>query len=143
MRAVVPGGRGFCRHDGWRAVIGVGLGAGIGSLAYLARLITGVPAIAIELLAALGLGWFAWRGRTCDLCSTPREAWSVLDRYLAGVLAMAIAAAMVLFVRQTALNPHGQWDAWAIHNLHARFLYYPDAWRDLFTPLLTWNHPDY
>jgi hypothetical protein len=42
-------------------------------------------------------------------------------------------------------NPHGiGWDAFAIWNLHARFLYRGGAdWQDGFTPVIQWSHPDY
>ncbi len=41
-------------------------------------------------------------------------------------------------------EPHGQWDAWAIWNLRARFIYRAEAqWTKAFTPLLAWSHPDY
>ncbi len=37
----------------------------------------------------------------------------------------------------------GQWDAWAIWNLHAKFLFHEDSWETLFTHKITWTHPDY
>ena len=41
-------------------------------------------------------------------------------------------------------SPHGDWDAWAIWNQHARFLFRgggSDAWRGFFA--ITWSQPDY
>ncbi len=40
-------------------------------------------------------------------------------------------------------EPWGGWDAWAIWNLHAKFLFYEDAWNNLFTNEIGWTHPDY
>jgi hypothetical protein len=41
-------------------------------------------------------------------------------------------------------SPHGDWDAWAIWNLRARFLHRGgDHWTAAFSPLLPWTHPDY
>jgi hypothetical protein len=41
-------------------------------------------------------------------------------------------------------SPHGDWDAWAIWNLRARFLYRGgEHWTTAFSPLLPWTHPDY
>jgi hypothetical protein len=41
-------------------------------------------------------------------------------------------------------SPHGDWDAWAIWNLRARFLYRGgEQWPVAFSPLLPWTHPDY
>lgn len=37
----------------------------------------------------------------------------------------------------------GGWDAWAIWNLHAKFLFYEGAWTNLFTNEIGWTHPDY
>jgi hypothetical protein len=41
-------------------------------------------------------------------------------------------------------HPHGDWDAWAIWNLRARFLYRGgEQWTAAFSPHLAWSHPDY
>jgi hypothetical protein len=50
---------------------------------------------------------------------------------LASVVASSIAA------------PHGDWDAWAIWNQHARFLFRggDGSWREFFS--ITWSQPDY
>ena len=41
-------------------------------------------------------------------------------------------------------NPHGGWDAWAIWNLRARFLFRSGPfWTDSFSPDLFWSSPDY
>lgn len=37
----------------------------------------------------------------------------------------------------------GDWDAWAIWNLHAKFLFYPEHWSQYFTQKMTETHPDY
>lgn len=43
-----------------------------------------------------------------------------------------------------ANNPYGRWDAWAIWNLKARFLYRGDIyWQNLFSQNISWSHPDY
>jgi hypothetical protein len=46
---------------------------------------------------------------------------------------------------RTLAHPHGDGlDAFAIWNLHARFLFLGGAhWRDGFSPLIPWSHPDY
>ncbi|MCX6833698.1 MAG: glycosyltransferase family 39 protein [candidate division Zixibacteria bacterium] len=41
-------------------------------------------------------------------------------------------------------NPHGMWDAWAMWNLRARFLYRSGMyWADSFSPDLFWSSPNY
>ena len=54
-------------------------------------------------------------------------------------------AAGVYFVAASVTAPHGIWDAWAIWNARARFLFrgYPDVWTQAFSPELDWSHPDY
>jgi hypothetical protein len=55
---------------------------------------------------------------------------------LAATLALMTAAVM----HTTA--PHGEWDAWAIWNLRARFLFRDvNAWRNAFE--VAWSQPDY
>jgi hypothetical protein len=61
------------------------------------------------------------------------------------LIATAVIAA-VSFASASAVYPHGEWDAWAQWNLRARFLargLTDGAWRDAFTPVLAWSHPDY
>jgi hypothetical protein len=57
-----------------------------------------------------------------------------------GLLLCALAS----FILFSVTEPHGGWDAWAIWNLRARFLFKGGAvWRDAFSALLDWSHPDY
>jgi len=37
----------------------------------------------------------------------------------------------------------GDWDAWAIWNLHAKFLFDANHWRNMFTENMAITHPDY
>jgi len=56
------------------------------------------------------------------------------------LLGTACGAAGYWYARLAAGAPHGGWDAWAIWNLHARFLYRGGpAWKDLFDPALGWS----
>lgn len=48
------------------------------------------------------------------------------------------------FIYDSYLNPYGGWDAWAIWNMHARFISAgPQGWENLFSPYISWTHPDY
>lgn len=64
---------------------------------------------------------------------------------LRAAFAVAVLAALYSAVLRTIAYPHGDgWDAFAIWNLHARFLFRGGAqWRDGFTALIPWSHPDY
>lgn len=70
-------------------------------------------------------------------------AWFV--RVLTAAFVTTLCAAIYAAIMRTLAYPHGSgWDAFAIWNLHARFLFLGGAnWRDGFTPLLPWSHPDY
>jgi len=62
--------------------------------------------------------------------------------YAALLLATGLAAAS--FWHISSARPHGNWDAWAIWNMRARFLFRDsEHWRNAFSPLLSWSHPDY
>ncbi len=95
----------------------------------------------ILLLAALGLAcWKLGRSKPAQLPAavSPRG----LVPALATLLSIVLAADLLSFFHSLSENPHGEWDAWAIWNLHARFLSTP-YWRELFSPAIPWTHPDY
>lgn len=66
-------------------------------------------------------------------------------RGTASAVLLAILPLALSLTAESFVMPHGQWDAWAVWNLRARFLYrgYPDQWRDGFSSLLAWSHVDY
>jgi len=99
--------------------------------------------VGVELIlyaAACVWLWFAYPSR-----STP--AYINTQRGpLWGWLVLGVTAATALFgaVNFMFRNPHGLWDAWAIWNLRARFLFRGAAhWTDAFSPDLFWSSPDY
>lgn len=52
--------------------------------------------------------------------------------------------ALLVFILRSILNQHGDWDGWAIWNLHARFLLLGGIrWKNMFTSELDWTRPDY
>jgi hypothetical protein len=67
-----------------------------------------------------------------------------LRRLAVVVLVVLVLCSLFRFVVAASRSPHGDWDAWAIWNLRARFLYRGgDSWRDTFTNAIAWSHPDY
>jgi hypothetical protein len=65
-----------------------------------------------------------------------------------GVLLAAAGAALALLVAIEVSNvrsaPYGNWDAFAIWNLRAKFLLAPgELWRNAVSPLLERTHPEY
>ena len=61
---------------------------------------------------------------------------------LAGVLLAAALVDALWLARETAAEPHGTWDAWAIWNVRARFFFRADHdWTNAF--IASHGHPDY
>jgi hypothetical protein len=59
------------------------------------------------------------------------------------VLLASLGFAFATFWHIASQRPHGGWDAWAIWNMRARFLYRGgEYWRDAFS-IIGWSHPDY
>ncbi|KAA0988839.1 hypothetical protein [Dyadobacter aurulentus] len=61
------------------------------------------------------------------------------------MLLMAIAALALTVGFNDYVYRWGDWDAWAIWNLHAKFLFYPHSWTNmfLFADKMSVTHPDY
>lgn len=59
-------------------------------------------------------------------------------------LIVALVAFLVLCIRISGkFSRWGDWDAWAIWNLHAKFLNSADYWQNMFSDALLGSHPDY
>ncbi|WP_242394192.1 hypothetical protein [Anaeromyxobacter oryzisoli] len=134
-------------------------GLGIVSLASFFWLLAGgtlgrsYVAAEVPLLMLLWLALTAWRRRVTrreqSQASAAREpvlpsgsvVWNVLATALVGV---ALAFALWRLIRIGADHPHGGWDAWAIWNHRARFIFRAgEDWREAFVPELSWSHVDY
>lgn len=67
-----------------------------------------------------------------------------LARIVVAACALGFAVCLIDLVIFSLSNPHGYWDAWAIWNLRARFLFRAgEYWREAFNENLSWSHPDY
>jgi len=65
-------------------------------------------------------------------------------RVLLVALALAILAAGAAVVAVHSSLPYGDWDAWAIWNLKAKFFFAGGStWSGAFSELIDWSHPDY
>lgn len=63
---------------------------------------------------------------------------------LSKIFYILIVFSLASFALRSVREPHGAWDALAIWNLHARFIFSgEESWRSLFSNLLDWSHPDY
>lgn len=104
-----------------------------------------VDLFAVTLLAVLRLVARPSRSKP-DAAQTPDlELPRPLRRLLILAFAVSICAAAYALWARTVVHPHGDgWDAFAIWNLHARFLFLGGShWRDSFSTLIPWSHPDY
>jgi hypothetical protein len=150
VRAIGSSPQRWCRHDPFRLVLGTGLGIGLCSACSFAGLLSGVPGLLLEALLLLGAGTavaLRWKTANCLLCQGSDSATRdrVLTAVLGGALLFLLLLDVLAFVSTTARAPHGGWDALAIWNLRARFLFRAGdtAWRDAFNEAINWSHPDY
>lgn len=127
--------------------LGMGLGMGLTSSLYFILLWIGIARFQLAFegaaIAAAAFWFIRQRGRRGVLEGEelPSFPWTWL-------LLLLLGACFAFFVASFALaasaNPQGEWDAFAIWNLRARFLAAgPDGWRGAFSPLLSMTHPDY
>ncbi|MFY9570403.1 MAG: glycosyltransferase family 39 protein, partial [Blastocatellia bacterium] len=76
--------------------------------------------------------------------SIERIAKSGFSRFASVLFVIALISAAVTLVFISLKKPHGDWDAWAVYNMKARFLFRGGAqWKDLFSQPMEWSGPDY
>jgi hypothetical protein len=133
--------------------LGAGVGPGITSLLFfLWRLLIGQPGWAfvfaeIVLLMILGGAAYLLSSRTAPpevplLHKVDLGLASPWQQMLNAGLVLGLLGTIFTFVIGTLANPHGGWDAWAIWNLAARFLFRgSEHWKGMFD--LAIAHPDY
>lgn len=129
--------------------LGTGLGIGLTSCLYFLRLLAApgqggylliqVGLLLLVLLALLRQKWNSWR-------VSPPSTTLMPVQILLTVVAILVSAVALYFLVSTArLSPHGDYDAHAIWNLRARFIFRSgEAWENAFSPLVNRNfHMDY
>lgn len=76
--------------------------------------------------------------------ATSAAAPGVLQMVIVGATVLACVCAMATSLSYFIGRPHGDWDAWALWNMRARFLYRGgEDWRLAFAPELSGVRPDY
>jgi hypothetical protein len=128
--------------------VGVPLGAALAGVVAWVWLVLGgslgIPSAIAESALLLGAAAAAWRtrGAVPEEPAPPRP--TALDRIALAAALAGFGVAAAAFVRELPHVPYGDWDAWAIWNLHARFLALgASEWRLLFSPELTFSHNEY
>lgn len=147
LRWLFPAPLRWSLHNALLVSLGAGVGIGIASSLYFLSLALFGPKIlvlaaveGIALAAALALGILVRRrGTLLEWAPSPPTPW-----YLTGAFGLALASAAIMFICYALTKPHGEWDAWSIWNLRARFLFRAgELWRDAFSTQIAWSHPDY
>ena len=147
LRWLFPAPLRWSLHNALLLFLAAGIGIGIASTLYFLALALIGPKIlvlaaveGVALMAALALGILVKRrGTLLQWAAGPPTPW-----YFTAALGVAVASAVIMFIFCTLTKPHGEWDAWAIWNMRARFLFRAgEFWRDAFSNQLDWSHPDY
>ena len=147
------------RHTTWedlllRVCLGAGVGHGITSCLFFLWLLLHGRAdrsyLAVEaVVLAILLGAFLLRGRArtapAPAAPPPPPAPLRYGRLVTAAFLASLGVAVVLIVDSVLRLPHGTgWDAWSIYGIRARAIILGgNQWRDAFSGLLLWSHPDY
>ena len=132
-----------------KVFLGIGLGLGITSCLYFLRLLVfpgqgGYMFIEVIFLTLVLIAFFVKRRFFFHITFKPLSFTRI--QILLGLAAIFVGAVAVYFlVIYSRVAPHGDYDAQAIWNLRARFIYRSgDAWKNAFSPLINRNfHMDY
>lgn len=145
VRAVWPAPRQWSAHDPLRLALSPAVGLGFLSLVYFSiRLVLGQgngAAVAVfavlTLVLTVGAWWRAGQASPEAWVKKPAPVW--LWMVFAGVAGIALTTVLMI----VAASPHGEWDAWSIWDMRARFLYRSVEAGAAFNPLMEWSHLDY
>src|SRR5262245_36960185 len=134
--------------------LSAGTGFGIVSCLYFLQLSVFGPSrrkfvAALGMLLVILIVAFLFRLRSRQNSRTAEEKdesqpRSRLRLVLSALFALAVVSAAVSFVFISLKQPHGEWDAWAVYNMKARFLFRGgEYWKDIFIEPTGWTSPDY
>lgn len=130
-----------------KGCLAVGLGFGISSCIFFLWLLisslssNGFVMTEIALLISLIVIYlYAIKSRNYSICSEFHSE-SVpklkIHRILSIGFYLTLASTIVASIFLSLNRPHGVWDAWAVWNMRARFIFRGGAqWRDVFSPLM-------
>ncbi len=138
------------RGPRWAAILlaaGAGAMFGIGAtsiLFFLAILLVPRFPLAELLVEIAALAWLIYRivkrRQPQSPANKPRLASNLS---VAGALAIVLILGTAAMDKSWDLNSQGNWDAWAIWNLRAKFLAAPELAARAWSPLLSNTHPEY
>lgn len=137
-----------------KVCLAIGIGFGVLSCVFFLQLSffgpsrRGLVSTQAALLAIL-LALLLYKRKSMNSSPTGENASEPLhesrfSRILTILFVVALLSAVVTLVFISLSNPHGGWDAWAVYNMKARFLFRAGAhWKDLFSQPMEWSGPDY
>lgn len=136
-----------------RSCLGVGFGFGIISCFFFLWLLvfpTSNMFIMIEVLFSLcffAIYFYITKSRSSSVSQEKEVEPAPITksyRVISACFYIIFAVSIANFILFTLLSPHGGWDAWVTWNMRARFIFRGgNYWRDGFSCLLGWTHPDY
>jgi Dolichyl-phosphate-mannose-protein mannosyltransferase len=147
VKFLIPGELRASLHNALLVSLGAGVGLGIASSLYFLCIVTVGPKVgvlaAVEGAFVVGACVLGLKAKASGVELRWREG-AATPVWVTALLVAAGVLGLVFFVTHSATKPHGEWDAWAIWNLHARFLYRSgELWKNAFSPQISWSHPDY
>jgi len=137
------------------AALAMCLGIGCSSVTTAALMFVGIAphgrgfilADAAIWASVAAIGWWRHRGKLGLPGTSPLPVLGVnplnrVDWIVRAVFGATAIMALATVIASSIAQPHGEWDAWAIWNQHARFLFRGgDQWRAMLE--VDWSHPDY
>jgi Dolichyl-phosphate-mannose-protein mannosyltransferase len=134
--------------------LSVGSGFGIFSSLYFLQLALSGPsrnrlaaeslALLIILLAALAYRIMRLKGSPSSDPQREPMPRTRLHKAIPVVFFIALVLSALTFIFISLKRPHGEWDAWAVFNMKARFFFRAgEHWRDVFSAPFEWAGPDY
>lgn len=146
--ALLPrGGPGWIRR-GLELALALAFGMGGAAAMFFALLWAGLmparAAWAADAIVFVSGIILYWKRRGCWAEEhPPAPARAVPLPWLGGVAAAAGAAAFLASVYMVlAASPQGDWDAWVVWNVRAKFLAYDGLWRNAISPELAGAQPE-
>jgi 4-amino-4-deoxy-L-arabinose transferase-like glycosyltransferase len=100
----------------------------------------------MEGLVILGLGYASFHNYSANVDKNEGEKVQdgISGSFLRGAMYATLLISACAFVLISIQHPHGNWDAWSIWNLRARFLFRSaEHWEDAFSEVFLGRHPDY
>jgi hypothetical protein len=154
LRSILPVQRPSSAGVFLKASLAIGFGFGVTSCLYfLVLLFVGTSQTALILFEAVSifvllLLTYGKRAENNHICAKTHEKPALQTRYekmLSIAFYSVLVCASANFILIALRLPGGGWDAWAIWNLHARFIFRGgEHWTDVFSSLLSPStHPDY